>query len=271
MSPRAELPDVGPLRDHRRRASAAPRSPTTSRSSATATSSSLDRAELTSGSTFHSAGLVGQLRGSVSLTKMMMHSVDVYRGPRRPSPSSTPGWVECGGIRLASSEERMEELRRQAGWAKTFGLPLELISADEAKEMFPLMSTDGVLGAAWLPTDGYIDPSQLTYALADVARREGGLQVFQNTRVTGIEVDGGRVRAVETERGRIEAEVVVNAGGMFAAEIGRMAGVRVPVIPFVAPVPGHPAVPRARGRRSAADPARPRPARSTSARTAAAW
>ena len=72
----------------------------------------------------------------------------------------------------------MEELRRQAGWAKTFGLPLELISAEEAKEMFPLMSTDGVLGAAWLPTDGYIDPSQLTYALADVARREGGLRVF---------------------------------------------------------------------------------------------
>ena len=68
--------------------------------------------------------------------------------------------------------------------------------------MFPLMSTDGVLGGAWLPTDGYIDPSQLTYALADVARREGGLQVFQNTRVTGIEVDRGRVRAVETERGR---------------------------------------------------------------------
>jgi 4-methylaminobutanoate oxidase (formaldehyde-forming) len=191
----------------------------------------VDRAELTSGSTFHSAGLVGQLRGSVSLTKMMMHSVEVYRGLATESELD-PGWVECGGIRLASSEQRMEELRRQAGWAKTFGLPLELISADEAKEMFPLMSTEGVLGAAWLPTDGYIDPSQLTYALADVARREGGLKVFQNTRVTGIEVADGRVRAVETEKGRIEAEVVVNAGGMFAAEIGRMAGVRVPLVPF---------------------------------------
>ena len=95
----------------------------------------------------------------------------------------------------------MEELRRQAGWAKTFGLPLELISADEAKEMFPLMSTDGVLGAAWLPTDGYIDPAQLTYALADVARREGGLQVFQNTRVTGIEVERRpRARGRDRER-----------------------------------------------------------------------
>jgi 4-methylaminobutanoate oxidase (formaldehyde-forming) len=191
----------------------------------------LDRAELTSGSTFHSAGLVGQLRGSVSLTKMMMHSVEVYRGLAAESELD-PGWVECGGIRLASSEERMEELRRQAGWAKTFGLPLELISAAEAKDMFPLMSTDGVLGAAWLPTDGYIDPSQLTYTLAEVARREGKLEVFQNTRVTAIEVDGGRVRAVETEHGRIEADVVVNVAGMYAAEIGRMAGVRVPVIPF---------------------------------------
>ena len=191
----------------------------------------VDRDQLTSGSTFHSAGLVGQLRGSVSLTKMMMHSVDLYRRIGEESEDFDPGWTECGGIRLASSEERMEELRRQAGWAKTFGLPLELISADEAKEMFPLMSTDGVLGGAWLPTDGYLDPSQLTFALADGAR-QGGLRTYTNTRVTGIEVDGGRVKAVETDKGRIEAEVVVNAGGMFAAEIGRMAGVRVPVIPM---------------------------------------
>jgi glycine cleavage system T protein len=198
----------------------------------------LERSQLTSGSTFHSAGLVGQLRGSVSLTKMMMHSVELYRRLADESEFD-PGWVECGGIRLASSEERMEELRRQAGWAKTFGLPLVLISAEEAREMFPLMSTDGVLGAAWLPTDGYIDPAQLTYALADGARR-GGCRIFTNTRVTGIEVRDGRVRAVETERGdagvnecrRIEAEVVVDAGGMYAAEIARMAGVRVPLIPM---------------------------------------
>ncbi|HEX4752325.1 MAG TPA: FAD-dependent oxidoreductase, partial [Solirubrobacterales bacterium] len=152
----------------------------------------VDRNQLTSGSTFHSAGLVGQLRGSVSLTKMMMHSVDLYRRIGKESDFD-PGWTECGGIRLASSEERMEELRRQAGWAKTFGLPLELISAAEAQELFPLMSTEGVLGAAWLPTDGYIDPSQLTYALADGARR-GGCRIFTDTRVTGIEVRDGRVR-----------------------------------------------------------------------------
>ncbi len=190
----------------------------------------LDRNQLTSGSTFHSAGLVGQLRGSVSLTKMMMHSVDLYRRIGRESEFD-PGWTECGGIRLASTEERMEELRRQAGWAKTFGLPLELISAAEAQQLFPLMSTEGVLGAAWLPTDGYIDPSQLTYALADGARR-GGCRIFTDTRVTGIEVSDGRVHGVRTERGDIAAEVVVDAGGMFAAEIGRMAGVRVPLLPM---------------------------------------
>jgi 4-methylaminobutanoate oxidase (formaldehyde-forming) len=190
----------------------------------------LERSQLTSGSTFHSAGLVGQLRGSVSLTKMMMHSVDLYRRIGKESEFD-PGWTECGGIRLASSEERMEELRRQAGWAKTFGLPLELISAEEAQELFPLMSTEGVLGAAWLPTDGYIDPSQLTYALADGARR-GGCRIFTETRVTGIDVRDGRVRGVRTDRGDVAAEVVVDAGGMFAAEIGRMAGVRVPLLPM---------------------------------------
>ncbi len=190
----------------------------------------VERNQLTSGSTFHSAGLVGQLRGSVSLTKMMMYSVELYRRLEAESEFD-PGWTECGGIRLASSEERMEELRRQAGWAKTFGLPLELISASEAKQRFPLMSTDGVLGAALLPTDGYLDPSQLTFALADGARR-GGAEIFTNTRVTGIDSDRGRVTRVRTERGDIEAEVVVIAAGMFSAEVGRMAGVRIPVVPM---------------------------------------
>jgi glycine cleavage system aminomethyltransferase T/glycine/D-amino acid oxidase-like deaminating enzyme len=189
----------------------------------------LERSELTSGSTFHSAGLVGQLRGSVSLTRMMMDSVELYR--RLAGTEHDPGWVECGGIRLACSPERWEETRRQAGWAKTFGLPLELISAEEARERFPLMEASGVIGASWLPTDGYLDPSRLTYALADGARR-GGCRILTHTRVTGIEVRDGAVRGVRTERGDVECEVVVNAGGMFAAEVGRMAGVRVPLVPM---------------------------------------
>jgi len=190
----------------------------------------IERADLTSGSTFHSAGLVGQLRGSLSLTKMMMSSVELYRSLGDEVGLET-GWHEVGSLRLASSEERMEELRRQAGWAKTFGLPLELISAAEAQRLFPPMSTAGVLGAAYLPTDGYVDPSQLTFALAEGARRHGA-ELYTNTRVTAIGTERGRVTGVKTDRGTIESEVVVNAGGMFAAELGTLAGVVVPVIPM---------------------------------------
>src|SRR4051812_36019149 len=186
----------------------------------------VDRNELTSGSTFHSAGLVGQLRGSVSLTRMMMWSVELYR-----RLGEDCGWMEVGSLRLASSPERLEELRRQVAWARTFGLPLELISAREAAELFPLMSTEGVLGAVHLPSDGYLDPSQLTYALAEGAR-EGGCRIFTHTRVEGIEVRRGRVAGVRTEWGDIECEVLVDAGGMYAAEVGRLAGVRLPIVPF---------------------------------------
>ena len=190
----------------------------------------VERAELTSGSTFHSAGLVGQLRSSLALTRMMMESVDLYRSLEAEVGLET-GWHEVGSLRLASSTERMEEIARQAGWAKTFGLPLELVSADEAQQLFPPMITDGVLGAAFLPTDGYIDPSQLTFALAEGARRRGA-EIATGTRVTGLAVQRGRVTGVETDRGPIETEIVVNAGGMYAQEIGALAGVNVPIVPM---------------------------------------
>jgi glycine cleavage system T protein len=190
----------------------------------------VERSRVTSGSTFHSAGLVGQLRSALSLTRMMMNSVDLYRNLGAEVSLDT-GWHEVGSLRLASSPERMEELTRQAGWAKTFGLPLELVSAEEAQRLFPPMSTEGVLGAAYLPTDGYIDPSQLTFALVEGARRRGA-EICEDTRVTGIDVAAGAVHGVVTDRGRIETELVVNAGGMFASEIGRLAGVNVPIIPM---------------------------------------
>jgi glycine cleavage system aminomethyltransferase T/glycine/D-amino acid oxidase-like deaminating enzyme len=190
----------------------------------------LDRAELTSGSTFHSAGLVGQLRASPTLTRMMVDSVATYRGLAAET-GVDPGWREVGSLRLACSPERMEELRRQAGWAKAYGLEMELVSADEAHRRFPLMSIDGVLGAAWLPTDGYLDPSGLTQALAAGAR-QSGVSIRPRTRVTGIAVERGHVTGVHTEHGPVACEVVVNAGGMFAPEIGAMANVTVPSIPF---------------------------------------
>jgi glycine cleavage system aminomethyltransferase T/glycine/D-amino acid oxidase-like deaminating enzyme len=191
----------------------------------------LERADLTSGSTFHSAGFVGQLRASVSLTRMMMYGVELYRRLEREA-AVPPGWRETGGLRLAASPERLEELRRQASWARTFGLPLELISPEAARDLFPLLDISGVLGASFLPSDGYIDPSKLCRALADGAER-GGCRIVTGAPVTGILVDRGRVRGVQTEGGPIAAEVVVNAGGIYAAEIGRLAGVRVPVVPLL--------------------------------------
>jgi 4-methylaminobutanoate oxidase (formaldehyde-forming) len=122
-------------------------------------------------------------------------------------------------------------LQRQSGWGKSFGLPLEIISAAEARDRFPLMVPDSVLGAAFLPTDGYLDPSGLARALAAGARRRG-VRVCEGVRVTAVRVEGGRVRGIETSEGPVEAEVVVNAGGMYAAEIGRLAGVTVPLIPM---------------------------------------
>jgi glycine cleavage system aminomethyltransferase T/glycine/D-amino acid oxidase-like deaminating enzyme len=190
----------------------------------------VERAELTSGSTFHSAGLVGQLRSTLALTRMMMESVDLYRSLEEEVGLET-GWHEVGSLRLASSPERMEEISRQAGWAKTFDLPLELISPADAQELFPPMTTDGVLGAAFLPTDGYIDPSQLTFALAEGARRRGA-EIATGTRVTGITVERGRLTGVDTDRGVIATGIVVNAGGMYAREIGALAGVNVPIVPM---------------------------------------
>src|SRR5229473_642743 len=126
---------------------------------------------------------------------------------------------------------RLEEIRRQASWAKTFGLPMEIVSAEEAQALFPPLSTGGVVAAAFIPDDGYLDPSQLTFSLADAARRLGA-QLEMRTTVTGIETRDGRVVAVETDKGRIECEVVVDAAGMYAPEIARLVGVDLPIIPF---------------------------------------
>ncbi|HZR97024.1 MAG TPA: FAD-dependent oxidoreductase [Gaiellaceae bacterium] len=190
----------------------------------------LEQYQLTHGSTWHSAGLVGQLRSSVSLTRMMQYSVGLY-AELRELTGNDPGWHQLGGLRLASSQPRLEEIRRQAAWAKTFGLPMEIVSAQEAQERFPPMSTEGVLAAAFIPDDGYLDPSQLTFALADAARRLGA-RTETRVRVTGIATRGGRVAGVETDQGAIECEVVVNAAGMYAPELARTVGVDLPIIPY---------------------------------------
>jgi len=201
----------------------------------------VDRAELTSGSTFHSAGLVGQLRADPTLTRMNMYSVELYRSLQ--AGGHPVGWTESGGIKLASTPERLEEIRRQISWARTYDLPLAEISPAEAREMFPLIELDGsddvppVLGAAHSSSDGHLDPSSLCTALAAHARGMG-VRIRTHTRVLGIDTDPDRhhlrggVRRVRTDHGDVECEAVVDCGGMFAAEIARMVGVRVPLVPM---------------------------------------
>ncbi|HST86369.1 MAG TPA: FAD-dependent oxidoreductase [Kineosporiaceae bacterium] len=194
----------------------------------------LERADLTSGSTFHSAGLVGILRADPTLTRMNRYSAELYA--KLQLTEHPPGWIPSGGLKLASSPERLAEIRRQASWARTSGLDLDLISAEEAHRLFPLMDTGGVLGAAWLPADGYVDPSQLCLSLIHGARA-GGVRVHTRTTVTALETTPTmhgqqRVSKVRTDRGEIACEIVVDCGGMFAAEIARMVGVRVPIIPI---------------------------------------
>src|SRR5919204_133512 len=173
----------------------------------------VDRSDLTSGSTFHSAGLVGQLRSTVTLTRMMMYGVSLYRR-LLDETGADPGWHEVGSLRLASSRERIEELQRLAGWGQTFGLPLETISTRDAFELWPLFDPEGVEGGAYLPTDGYVDPNGLTFALAEGAKRRGAT-IWTNARVTAIDVSNGHVASVRfDERDPVRTEIIADAGGV---------------------------------------------------------
>ncbi|MGW8143774.1 MAG: GcvT family protein, partial [Anaerolineales bacterium] len=190
----------------------------------------VERHELTAGSTWHSAGLVGQLRSDANLTRMMYYSTDLYRKLKEETGVDT-GWREVGGIRLASSPERMEDIKRMVGMARSFGMPMEVLTPHEAKELFPLMVLDGVVGAAYTPNDGMIDPTGLTNALATGAKNRGA-QFFNDTDVEAINLVNGRVSEVVTNRGTIKTETVVNAAGQWGGEVGRLVGLNLPVVPM---------------------------------------
>ncbi|MBW2448562.1 MAG: GcvT family protein [Deltaproteobacteria bacterium] len=188
----------------------------------------LERHTLTSGSTFHAAGLVGQLRSSASITRLLGQSVALYESLEAETGQAT-GWKRCGGLRLACNRERMTELERQATTARSFGLEMHLLTPGEAKALWPLMETGDLVGAAFLPTDGSASPADIANALARGARMHGAA-LFERCGVTGVTVEGGRVAGVETERGRIACEVIVNCAGRWAGELGALAGVTVPVV-----------------------------------------
>ncbi|NIP47068.1 MAG: FAD-dependent oxidoreductase [Gammaproteobacteria bacterium] len=188
----------------------------------------LERAKLTSGSTHHAAGLVGQLRTSAGITQLLGHSVALYRSIEAETGLAT-GWKMNGGLRLACTRERMIELERQATTAHSFGLDMHLLTPSEARELWPLMRIDDLVGAAFLPTDGQANPSDITLALAKGARMHGAT-LLEDCAVTGVEVRDGRAVAVTTGEGRIACEVVVNCCGQWARELGRLAGVNVPLV-----------------------------------------
>src|SRR5262249_17226212 len=142
-----------------------------------------------------------------------------------------PGWHGVGGLRLATTPERVEELRRQASSATTYGLAMELLSGPEAAILLPMLDVDDVLLAGWLPGAGYLEPGPLAAAVA-AGGTALGVRVLTGTTVTGIELGGGRVRAVLTDQGRINTDVAVNAAGAAAGHVGRLAGVAIPVVPI---------------------------------------
>ncbi|MCW1840787.1 GcvT family protein [Prosthecomicrobium hirschii] len=188
----------------------------------------LERGRLTSGSTWHAAGLVGQLRTSANITRLLGYSVDLYDRLEAETGQAT-GWKRNGGLRLACRPERMIEVKRQATTARSFGLDMHVISPKEAQDLWPLMQVDDVVGAAFLPTDGQASPSDISAALAKGARM-AGVTIREGVAVTGIAVENGRVVAVETDQGRIACEKVVICAGQWARAVGRMAGVNVPLV-----------------------------------------
>ena len=188
----------------------------------------IERHKLTSGSTHHAAGLVGQLRSSANITQLLAESVALYRSLESETGLAS-GWKMNGGLRLACNAARWTELKRQATSARSFGLEMQLLTAREAQQLWPLMEVADVVGAAFLPTDGQVNPSDITLSLAKGARLRG-VRIFEDTSVLGFEFERGRVSAVLTSRGRIVCEVVVNCAGQWARQIGLLAGVNVPLV-----------------------------------------
>ena len=192
----------------------------------------LERKQLTSGTTWHAAGLIAQLRATANMTKLAKYSPELYGGLEEETGVAT-GFKRVGSITVALTEERREEIYRQAAMARAFGVEVEEISNERVQEMYPHLNLEGVVGAVYLPLDGQGDPANIAFALAKGARQRGGL-IKERVKVTGMAKNGSRVTGVDWtdedgNSGHIEAYMVVNCGGMWGHEVGRMAGVNVPL------------------------------------------
>jgi len=190
----------------------------------------LEKGELTSGSTWHAAGLVGQLRSERNITRMLQYSVSLYE-QLEAETGLTTGWKKSGCLHLASTEDRMYELKKGATTARSFGLEMNIISPAEAYDLCPIITIDDIIGAAFMPTDGQADPAGITQAMAKGARSRGAA-IYENTLVTGFIFDKKRVTAIKTDKGNIRCEIVVNCTGMWGYQMGEMLGVNTPLVPF---------------------------------------
>src|SRR4051795_8110842 len=187
----------------------------------------LEQGQLSCGTTWHAAGLVGQLRASESGTRLVQYSTALYTELEQET-GLTAGYKQCGGVTVARTEDRMIQLRRTAANAAAFDLECELLTPAIALEHYPVMRVDDLVGAIWLPADGKANPTDLTLALAKGARLRGA-RVMERTRVIGMITDRGHVTGVRTEVGDVQAEIVVNFAGQWAKQVGAMAGVNVPL------------------------------------------
>ena len=187
----------------------------------------LERRQLTCGTTWHAAGLVGQLRATQNLTRLAQYTTELYETLEAETGQAT-GFMQRGSLSIAPSKARFEELKRGASMAQCFGLEVEVVSAAEVGRMWPLINTDALVGAVYLPKDGQTNPVDTTQALAKGAKM-GGASIFEGVTVTGILQDAGRATGVSTVQGEIKAEFVVNCGGMWAHQLGRDAGVNIPL------------------------------------------
>ncbi|HEU4370502.1 MAG TPA: FAD-dependent oxidoreductase [Methylomirabilota bacterium] len=187
----------------------------------------LERRDLSCGTTWHAAGLVGQLRSSHNLTRLARYGAVLYERLEAETGQAT-GFRRCGSISVARTAERLIELKRGASMARCFGVEIEVVSPGEAGRRWPLMRTDDLAGAVWIPGDGRTNPIDTTLALARGARK-GGATIVENVTVIGMRRERGAATGVRTDRGDIACEVVVNCAGMWGREVGWMAGVNVPL------------------------------------------
>src|SRR5437868_9826577 len=187
----------------------------------------VEQGQLTCGTTWHAAGLVGQLRAHQNMTRLVQYSAQLYQNLEAQTGQAT-GWKQCGSVLVARTPERVTLFRRIASAARAQGVACEIISLEEAARKYPVMRTDDLLGALWLPDDAKVNPADVTQALAKGARM-GGARIFEQTRVNAIHQKNGAATGVATTRGDIAAEVVINCAGQWAKQVGRLAGVTVPL------------------------------------------